>query len=272
MEIRDLIDSAEIKYRRILEEFFSSLWGETTLYSHDINHHRRVWQYVKEILLLQPDNADEPEKLLIASYFHDLGMVSEPGFRHGARGRELCVGFLGTRNLFPDDFADVLEAIEHHDDKVYTNSAVENNRILKILSAADDLDAFGYAGIYRYLDIYIARGISLVNVGHEIRENANKRFRNFRKGFRKYPEFFSKHRKRYYFLDSFMSAYNTQITDPHPDNSNENPEYQIVSMVSEMVKRGINPSGIKELYNDPGIRPGIRYFFDRLDNELNQHK
>ena len=43
-------------------------------------------------------------------------------------------------------------------------------------------------------------------------------------------------------------------------------------MVSEMVKRGINPSGIKELYNDPGIRPGIRYFFDRLDNELNQHK
>ena len=272
MDIRDLIDSAEIKYRRILEEFFSSLWGETTLYSHDINHHRRVWQYVKEILLLQPDKEDEPEKLLMASYFHDLGMVSEPGFRHGARGRELFAEFLRTRNLFPDDFADVLEAIEHHDDKEYRNYAVDHNRILKILSVADDLDAFGYAGIYRYLEIYIARGISLTNVGHEIRENADSRFRNFRKGFRKYPEFFSRHRKRYHIIDSFMSAYNAQIGDSHADDYNENMEYQIVSMVSEMVKRGINPSGIKELCHDPGIRPGIRDFLDRLDNELNQHK
>ena len=29
-----------------------------------------------------------------------------------------------------------------------------------ILSVADDLDAFGFTGIYRYLEIYLTRGIN----------------------------------------------------------------------------------------------------------------
>jgi hypothetical protein len=32
--------------------------------------------------------------------------------------------------------------------------------MLTILSVADDLDAFGYIGIYRYIEIYLERGIN----------------------------------------------------------------------------------------------------------------
>jgi len=277
MEIKELIDSAEIRYRKVLEEFFTTVWGETTLYSHDLGHHRRVWQYVKEILLIYSDHEDEPdriepEKLLIASYIHDLGMVSEPGFRHGTEGRDLGIRFLKTRNLSTDDFTDVLDAIEYHDDKEYKNSADEQNRILKILSAADDLDAFGYAGIYRYLEIYLARGISLMNVGHEIRKNADARFRNFGNGFRKYDAFYSKHRERYNILDSFMSDYNLQIEGSAPDDYNKDLQHQIVDIISQMVKERINPTGIKVPFNEPGISPGMCDFFNRLYSELNQHQ
>lgn len=277
MEIKDLIDSAEIRYRKELENFFTSVWGETRLYSHDIHHHRRVWQYAKEILSLYSESDDEayrvePEKLLIASYIHDLGMVSEPGFKHGSASGELCRRFLEDRNFSPEGFDDVLDAIEHHDEKDYTQNVHGNNSILKILAAADDLDAFGYAGIYRYLEIYITRGISPGNIGHEIRKNAGARFRNFAACFRKYSAFYCKHRERYNILDSFMSEYNMHLERSLIIDKGENLQHQIVNMIYRMVNGKINPSGINELCGETAISPGIRDFFDRLYNELNHNQ
>ena len=40
-----------------------------------------------------------------------------------------------------------------------------NNDLLTILSVSDDLDAFGYIGIYRYTEIYLTRGIDPEKIG-----------------------------------------------------------------------------------------------------------
>jgi len=206
------IESAEKKYRRVLEEFFTEQWGKNTLYSHNIEHHRRVWHYAKDLLneLGQEVKISEtlfPRKLLIACYLHDLGMSVDPEARHGIHSRELCRLFLLNNNLDESDFGDVLDAVEHHDDKEYNTQVYSNNEILKILSAADDLDAFGYTGIYRYLEIYIARGIRPEIIGQEIRKNALNRFQNFERNFGKHPELIEKHRKRFLVLDDFFAGY-----------------------------------------------------------------
>jgi hypothetical protein len=215
MNLTHSIEFAENKYRQLLEEFFNEKWGKNTLYSHDIEHHRRVWNYAKELLKeLGPEAKHNetlfPQKLLIACYLHDLGMSVDPEIRHGIHSRALCRLFLLNNNLVESDFGDVLDAVEHHDDKEYKNKGFANNEILNILSVADDLDAFGYTGIYRYLEIYIARNVRPEVVGYEIRKNALVRFQNFELKYGNFPELIEKHRKRFLILDHFFFSYNKE--------------------------------------------------------------
>ncbi|HBZ20410.1 MAG TPA: hypothetical protein DEO60_04715 [Bacteroidales bacterium] len=87
-----------------------------------------------------------------------------------------------------------------------------DNEVLKILSVADDLDAFGYIGIYRYLEIYIARNIRPEVIGEEIRKNALRRFQNFEIKYRNFPELIEKHRERFLILDDFFVRYNKEAS------------------------------------------------------------
>jgi len=208
---------AEKKYLQTLEEFFTRIWGKTRLFSHDIDHHRRVWHYAKELLevIYSQGGTVDPEfpgKLMIACYMHDLGMSANPGIRHGRHSRELCRQFLQKNYADEPDFADLLDAVENHDNKEYGTVDSSGNEILKLLSAADDLDAFGYIGVYRYIEIYLARGIRPELIGSEIKKNALGRFRNFERNFGAYPELISKYRKKYLILDNFFTRYNKEIS------------------------------------------------------------
>src|SRR5450759_281280 len=122
MNLTVTIESAENKFKPILEEFFISVFDEKTLSSHGIDHHRRVWGYSKELFNIIA--AQKPSsftlllpKLIIASYLHDIGMSVESGIRHGKHSKDLCIQFLTKNNLPLNDFQDVLEAIENHDNK-----------------------------------------------------------------------------------------------------------------------------------------------------------
>jgi HD superfamily phosphodiesterase len=216
MNLAQSIESAEEKYRQILEEFFKEKWGETHFFSHDIDHHRRVWQYAKELLEEISSEGENvipklPLELMIACYLHDVGMSIDPEVRHGIHSRDLCKCFLFRNNLSESDFSDVLDAVEHHDDKNYQTQGFNNNEILKILAVADDLDAFGYIGIYRYLEIYIARGIRPEVIGPEIRKNALKRFQNFELNFGDFQELIERQRKRFLILDDFFAGYDNEV-------------------------------------------------------------
>jgi HD superfamily phosphodiesterase len=214
MNLTVTFESAEIQFKQILEEFFVSVYDEKSLSSHGIKHHRRVWKFAKELVVLlnKQDLISDPAiifRLIVTCYLHDIGMSVDPGIRHGYHSKDLCIRFLTNNALDRADYKEVLCAIENHDNKEYKTSTA-NNELLTILSVADDLDAFGYIGIYRYSEIYLTRGIKTLEIGHLIRANAARRFENFVKIFGFADEFVSKHRKRYEILDNFFSEYNKQ--------------------------------------------------------------
>jgi HD superfamily phosphodiesterase len=213
MNSSDSITQAEKKYLTLLESFFMQKWGETKLWSHDLSHHRRVWSYAKE--LLQYKDISDPlfvEKLLITCYLHDAGMAINPGSNHGQSSRKLCKEFLVKKKMNLSDYPDVLEAIGNHDNKEYADSPSEN-KLLLLLSVADDLDAFGYTGIYRYLEIYLVRGINPENIGPSVLKNTALRFNNFKNNFKNYPELVKKHQSRYIVLIDFFENLNSELSE-----------------------------------------------------------
>ena len=211
MEIGDYIEKAENDLRASLEEFFTSVYPSGQLVSHGLEHHRRVWEYAKELLrnvyALKPGtDPNFVNKLIIACYLHDIGMSVEKGERHGRHSRKICDNFLAKNSPGSSFYEDMLHAIEHHDDKDYKGSKTENE-ILSILTAADDLDAFGPDGAERYLEIYRLRGIPEDELKDRIIANARNRFRNFELSFSGFPGLISEHKKRYESLISYLSVF-----------------------------------------------------------------
>ena len=98
MDLSEIIESAENQYKQILEEFFISVYNERSLSSHGIDHHRRVWNYAKELLKLIPSeniniSSHFSSNLIIACYLHDIGMSVDPGVKHGKHSRDFCFSF-----------------------------------------------------------------------------------------------------------------------------------------------------------------------------------
>jgi HD superfamily phosphodiesterase len=247
MNLTILIESAERRFRQILEDFFVSVYDERKLCSHGINHHRRVWGFAREILSLHPitdslSPACDPEKLIIACYLHDIGMSADPGPRHGKKSRELCQNFLEKCNLDPDNFTDLLETIENHDYKDYVSDISESS-LLRVLSLADDLDAFGYTGIYRYSEIYLKRGISPSELGYRILDNAQSRFDNFKRALSADYEYVSRHRVRYEILDDFFLNYNKQAKAYNFETDYPSGYCGVVQLFMLMIRMNLSVSG-----------------------------
>lgn len=214
MNLNHTVESAEHQFKQILEDFFITIYNERSLASHGIDHHRRVWQYAKELLYLKFDTNSGLSfqfisKLIIACYLHDIGMSVDSGIRHGKHSSNLCKEFLSKNNLLINEYEDLLETIENHDRKEYPGNS-DVNELLTILSVADDLDAFGFSGIYRYSEIYLIRGIKPEIIGEMVIENAAKRFEHFEKYFDINNPLVQKHRDRYNILISFFTEYNKQ--------------------------------------------------------------
>jgi hypothetical protein len=212
MNLTASIESAELRFRQILEDFFVSVYDERNLYSHGIDHHRRVWHYARELLYIPLIHKNSlpscnPDELIIACYLHDIGMSVDPGPRHGKVSSELCLQFFKKYSLDKKKLEDVIDTIEYHDRKDYFTETNRND-LLNVLSVADDLDAFGFTGIYRYSEIYLKRGITPRQIGNPILENAKKRFDNFESIFGRDTKYVMIHRKRYEILSSFFIHYN----------------------------------------------------------------
>ena len=272
MNLTVTIESAERQFKQILEDFFISVYDEKYLTSHGIDHHRRVWNNAKELLYIYDIKQKNsicglPPKLILACYLHDIGMSVEPGPRHGKMSRELCLQFLAKNKLAESDYQDVLETIENHDNKEYTKGN-GNIDLLNILSVADDLDAFGFIGIFRYSEIYLTRGVNLSEIGHEIRKNGCKRFENFLDSY-PFPEDFIKiHRKRYIILDDFFREYNYQLGSYLFGGKNPCGYCGVMEVLLNLVNNKIT---LKDLREDKDIfhgDPVIDWFINNLTTEL----
>lgn len=272
MNLTVTFESAELEFRQILEEFFISVYDEKSLRSHGIEHHRRVWKYAKEITVLLSDNnsiSDHtfPYKLIIACYLHDIGMSVDHGVRHGKHGRDLCIRFLLKNNLSENDYKDALEAIENHDKKDYSVNTVSNELML-ILSVADDLDAFGFTGIFRYSEIYLKRGINPETIGHLVIENARNRFDNLAKIFRFSDEFVRKHKKRFDILENFFAGYNKQVVSYQFGGPNPAGYCGVVEILNKMLMDKIAAGDFQKDPDNYSYDSVISWFFDGLTSEL----
>lgn len=272
MNLIELIESAELQTKQILEDFFISVFDETKLISHGIEHHRRVWNYSKELLLLADVNkaginTTFPLKLIIAAYLHDIGMAFETGELHGKKSRDLCIQFLKRYNFPISQYQDVLYAIEYHDRKDYTENK-SGNTLLTTLSVADDLDAFSFTGIFRYIEIYLTRGANPAESGRLIRDNAAKRFDNFVNCFGSSDILVRKHKKRFLILENFFAAYDNQASSYHFGIHQPAGYCGIAETIKYMID---SKRSIKEFYNNPGEYlkdPVVKWFFDELKSEL----
>jgi hypothetical protein len=272
MDLTQTIKSAEIQYKQILEEFFMSVYNENKLSSHGIDHHRRVWNYSREFLKLIPFKDNEQmlqltANLIIACYMHDIGMSVDHGIKHGKLSRDLCIQFLKRNNLQEKNYLDALEAIEFHDNKDYSGK-VSMNELLTILSVADDLDAFGLTGVFRYIEINLAREIELDRIGYMIRENAQKRYDNFIKTFGSVDELVVKHWERYYILDMFFSKYNEQLPTYHFGTNLPTGFCGVVEIIKFIMNNNLQ---LKDFYTEPERYtkdPLIKWFLVELEKEI----
>ena len=272
MSLSEIISSAEVQYKRILEEFFISVYDEKSLPSHGIDHHRRVWGYAREFLnTIQSENTPDLPKLasdlIIACYMHDIGMSVDPGIKHGKHSRDICSRFLSMYHFPEYDYIDVLEAIEYHDNKDYTSKVI-SNKLLTILSVADDLDAFGCIGIFRYSEIYLTRGIGFDKIGNLIRENARKRYDNFIKTFGSVDELVVKHWERYYLLDMFFSKYNEQLPFYEFGTTAPSGFCGVVEIIKNIMNNNMQ---LKDFYTEPEKHttdPLIVWYLTELEKEL----
>lgn len=223
MELSEQIRLAETGYLDRLEKFFKRIFVDTNLSSHGLEHHQRVWYYARELLGLKGSNDPEhddsrfAEKLLFASYLHDAGMSVDPGARHGIHSRAICEEFLLENRLDAGKYTDLLKAIEEHDNKNYA-AGPDPPVLLKYLSVADDLDAFGFIGIYRYLEIYLKRKVEYSDLGYLVLENVEGRFRNLISAFGN-SSFTDAQLTRYEITRSFFTNYNKEVTAYNFGNS-----------------------------------------------------
>ena len=257
--------------KRQIEAFFITEFPENILFSHGLNHHRRVWNYAVELINTDYININNPNEsfinnLLIACYFHDIGMAENQDKNHGLTSRKKCLKFLVKHNLNPDNFQEALNAIEFHDDKTYSESKL-TNKVLTILSVADDLDAFGFIGIYRYVDIYLRRNIKKIDIGKKVLENAKGRFENFINDKNADNDFFKKHIVRYNILNNFFIAYNENIEHYNSINSMPHGYCGVIDIIHSLIDNTGTPDflNIFSEYSNDHI---INWFATGISEEL----
>lgn len=184
-----------------LTSFFTERFGSLFLPSHNLDHHLRVWIYAVGIVSQLRANGfqfsnDFLSGLQIASLTHDIGLATDRGEAHGKASREVAAKYGPLAYLPPSVQDEVLFAIENHDRKDYIRVSPPES-MLTILSVADDLDALGYIGVYRYIEIYLERGTPPAIISEAVTQNLSARYMHLSKVYGFLPEFIDRHTSRY---------------------------------------------------------------------------
>jgi hypothetical protein len=214
--------STEEKWLTLLLDYSQEKFTRTRLPSHDHFHHLRVWNYAKSIISALAEveifyNAEEIEALIIAVFFHDLGMTVTLKKEHGIESRRMCREFFSLRpSLVPVNFDVILDMIEGHDDKDYLKLEQRSDKppLNVLLNISDDLDAYGNIGVYRYIEIYHFRGIPVSQLTNPVLANLENRFQHFTQAVGHLVRIIDLHRKRYEKTRNFFLELENEIKFP----------------------------------------------------------
>ena len=221
--LKSLIKDIEDKWLDTLFNYCRKQFGKAKLASHDHLHHLRTWLIAKE-LFLELEESDikitknDLEKVIIAIFFHDIGMIKTIEKAHGTIGKEMCKDFFNTNNSKKiDGFKEVLEAIQKHDDKEYKfimcQKGISQKSVLSVLCVSDDLEAFGAIGVFRYAEIYLLRNILIRELPRKVLENLDSRYKNFYSLYSNLDAFVKKQKERYRFTRNFYQDLEKELND-----------------------------------------------------------
>lgn len=184
-ELHTAIFEVERQWKALVRQELKALFSAIWLPSHDIAHHERVWCLAKQLLLMfGKPSCNYPgefvEALFIGCYFHDTGLIRTLDFSHGKESAKILQDFIAKHPLCSNKYYNsLLEAVIEHDNKSYSGKGVSEGQlsIYVLLTIADDLDAFGALGLYRYFEIYIGRNINLEYIVARVEENLASRLK-----------------------------------------------------------------------------------------------
>lgn len=273
------IKLAEERWLGIVQSHLSSLFSDCFLPSHDHSHHQRVWQICKSLLHDLEDHHcqadfDTTKALLLAAWFHDAGMARDPGEKHGIIGKEIFEDFIkGIEGPKPPLYANILDAIANHDSKerqLYGHlKKGEAPGLLNILSVADDLDALGIIGIFRYSEIYLHRGITQEQLGIRILANVKRRFKHIQESFAEFPELIDAYHGKYSEIETFFNRYNQALLlGPEADVLPWG-ELGIISCIRDFsIEKKIRPEDFWAQPSLTNMGSTVKSYFKRLHKEL----
>lgn len=229
-----ILQEIEEIYLAKLNETCKQYFQNAHIPSHDEMHHKRVWHHAKEMVTQLEKNGYHYDRaflteLIIAIFFHDTGLVDDPGTEHGRHSARVCASYLKENRIVTAvQQAEILHAITHHDQKDYSlKKSHKQPDLLTILCVCDDLDAFGAIGILRYAEIYLLRGITIENLGPAVLANAKSRFLHFGNQYPYRNTLYLYHRDNYEYLRAFY----------HPSHlmNRSSCQCRIITMVKDLM-------------------------------------
>lgn len=270
---------AEEAWLEKVTSFVEELFKDFFLPSHDHTHHLRTWQAAKLILRKIAEinitiSEEFVEAVLLATLFHDTGVSETRGILHGQKSKEIYQRFIAENGLDkPAWHEQITHAIEMHDKKTeslfapfHWNQAPD---LLTVISIADDMDALGIIGIYRYAEIYLHRGTALESLGITVLENVSIRYNHFSKASTLVPSLVNKTKVKYQEILNFFDNYNQQLLAEEDPNKIYSGHIGIINYIRNFSVIGmIHPLHFISALENFQVGKYVLDYFMKLEKEL----
>lgn len=241
-ELLNRIHQVEVNHLHKLHASLNRIFRDVSLPSHDLNHHVRVWLFCRGLLVeLHKAGLEIPTELIenaiIACFYHDTGLTQTLDEQHGSQSAQLCRLYLNELpNMDEDRKTAILTAVELHDDKSIKNKPVTKPEDLLnlnlLISTADDLDALGFIGVFRYTEIYLKRGITINDLPRKVSQNLRNRFTSFTNAFSSLHRYADRQRLRYRETIDFFARLDSEIAQ---GISNQDSALTVIHLLNEQL-------------------------------------
>ncbi len=275
--IEKLIQKVENDWLEQLYGISKKSFSTVKVPSHDQLHHLRVWHLAKKLvveLFLDGKSFKEKElrNLIIAVFYHDIGLTETIEKRHGIVSRRFCDEYLSTLNDISDTDRDaILDAVEHHDDKEYKSrvySSAAQKSISSMLCACDDLDAFGAIGVFRYIEIYLLRDVPIEDLAAMVLNNLESRFDNFKKLYEHLSHFYDEQQSRHSFIQKWFLALQDELAEGYSESITSGAIGVLNVLVKNVIRGDKTTLTICEYVTRGCDDPEVQSFFAHFNIEM----
>lgn len=275
--------AVEASWLSKVSSFIKELFKDVYVPSHDHTHHLRTWKAAKLILKEIAEfnitiSGEFVEAVLLASLFHDAGVSVTRGITHGTKSKNIYIKFIAENNAEePALHQQIARAIELHDQKTEHLFVPfhwdKTPDLLTVVSIADDMDALGIVGIYRYAEIYLHRSIPLKSLGMNILENVSIRYNSLSKASTLVPSLINMTKPKFQEILIFYDNYNQQLLSDDDPYKVYSGHIGIINYIRNFSVIGkIHPLDFTKTLENFEVGKYVLDFFSKLEKELNENR